>query len=161
MEKKTTAKKTSKPQMTLLQAMDVLAQRSSDTKLSKDFMKSVKREASFLAKMFGITEQQVVLFSICMDEGPSHVDFRDIARHLDISSIAALAFASDIDVLVHRHLLRYRDAKEQDSFDVSAGAIRCLKHNEVYSLPPRKDISCPALFEVLEEWFEELHWIFF
>ena len=157
MEKKTTAKKTqSKTQMTLLKAMDVLAERSSDTKLSKDFMKSVKKEASFLAERYGITEQQAVLFSICMDEGPNNVDFHDIARHLDISNIAALALASDIDVLVHRRLLRYRDVKDEDAFDVPAIVIRCLKHNEVYELPARKGIDCPALFELLAQWFQDL-----
>ena len=157
MEKKTTTKKTQqKTQMTLLQAMDVLAERSSDTKMSKDFMKSVKKEASFLAEKYGITEQQAVLFAICMDEGPSNVDFRDIGRHLDISCIAALALAPDIDALVHRRLLRYRDVKDEDAFDVPAVVIRGLKHNEVYELPMRKGIDCPALFELLAQWFEDL-----
>ena len=157
MEKKTIAKKTQpKTQMTLLKAMDVLANRSSDTKLSKDFMKSVKKEASFLAEKYGITEQQAVLFSICMDEGPNHVSFHDIARHLDISSIAALGLAPDIDALVHRRLLRYRDVRDEDAFDVPAIVIRCLKHNEVYELPVRKGIDCPALFELLAQWFEDL-----
>ena len=157
MEKKSTLKKTQqKPNLTLLQAIETVAERSNDSKMSKDFMKSVKTETAFLSKRYGITEQQAVLFAICMDEGPNNVDYRDIARHIDISNIAVLAFAPDIDALVHRRLLRYRDAKEQDSFDVSSGVIRCLKRNEVYTLPSHKDLSCPALFQVLEEWFEEL-----
>ena len=155
MEKKTTTKK-KKPSLTLLQAIETVAEQSRDSKLSKDFMTSVKTETSFLSKKYGITERQAVLFCVCMDEGPNCVDYRDIASHLDINRIAVLALASDIDALVHRHLLRYRDVKEQDSFDVSAGTIRCLKRNEVYSLSSRKDLSCPALFQVLEEWFEEL-----
>ena len=157
MEKKSTLKKTQqKPNLTLLQAIETVAERSNDSKMSKDFMKSVKTETAFLSKRYGITEQQAVLFAICMDEGPNNVDFRDIARHIDISNIAVLALAPDIDALVHRRLLRYRDVKEQDSFDVSSGVIRCLKRNEVYTLPSHKDLSCPALFQVLEEWFEEL-----
>ena len=157
MEKKSTLKKTQqKPSLTLLQAIETVAERSNESKMSKDFMKSVKTETAFLSKKYGITEQQAVLFAICMDEGPNNVDYRDIARHIDINNIAALALAPDIDALVHRRLLRYRDAKEQDCFDVSAGVIRCLKRNEVYTLPSHKDLSCPALFQVLEEWFEEL-----
>ena len=155
MEKKTTAKK-KKPSMTLLQAIEVVAELSRDSKLSKDFMETVHLETSFLAKEYGITERQAVLFCICMEEGPNCVDYRDIANHLDFNHIAVLALAPDIDALVHRRLLRYRDVKVQDTFDVSTGAIRCLKRNEVYNLPLRKDLSCPALFEVLEEWFDEL-----
>lgn len=130
MEKKTTTKKTQpKPEITLLQAIQNIAECSSDSKLSDEFMKSVKTETAFLAKKYGITERQAVLFAICMEHGPNNVDFRDIATHLDINRIAALGFASDIDALVHRRLLRYRDAREEDCFDVSAAVIRCLKHN--------------------------------
>ena len=75
-----TKKKQPKPQLTLLQAVETLAESSRDSKLSSDYMKSVKNETKFLAKQYGITEQQAVLFAICMDEGPNNVDYRDIAN---------------------------------------------------------------------------------
>ncbi len=157
MEKKTIAKKTQKrPALTLLQAIETVAENSRDSKLSDEFMKTVKNEVHFLAKKYGITERQAVLFAVCMDEGPNNVDFRDIASHLDINRIASLALSLDIDALVHRRLLRYRDVKEGDSFNVSAAVIRCLKHNEVYQLPSIKGLDCPAMFELLEQWFQDL-----
>ena len=157
MEKKTIAKKTQKrPALTLLQAIETVAENSRDSKLSDEFMKTVKNEVDFLAQKYGITERQAVLFAVCMDEGPNNVDFRDIASHLDINRIASLALSSDIDALVHRRLLRYRDVKEGDSFNVSAAAIRCLKHKEVYQLPSIKGLDCPAMFELLEQWFQDL-----
>ena len=157
MEKKTIAKKTQKrPALTLLQAIETVAENSRDSKLSDEFMKTVKNEVHFLAKKYGITERQAVIFAICMDEGPSRMNYRDLARHLDLSNIAVLAFANDIDALVHRRLLRYRDVKEEDDFDVPTAVIRCLKHNEVYQLPDHKGLDCAAMFEVLEQWFEDL-----
>ena len=78
MEKKIIAKKTqTKPQLTLLQAIQNVAELSSDSKLSDDFMKSVKDDTKFLAKKYGFTEQQAVLFAVCMEKGPNNVDFRD------------------------------------------------------------------------------------
>ena len=157
MEKKTNTKKTPKNQnRTLLQAIENVAELSRDSRLSDEFMKTVKNEVHFLAKQYAITERQAVLFAVCMDEGPNNVYFRDIASHLDINRIASLALSSDIDALVHRRLLRYRDVKEGDSFDVSAAVIRCLKHNEVYQLPSIKGLDCPAMFELLEQWFQDL-----
>jgi len=157
MEKKIIAKKTqTKPQLTLLQAIQNVAELSKDSKLSDNFVKSVKDDTKFLAKKYGITERQAVIFAICMDEGPNRVDYRDLARHLDLSNIAVLAFAHDIDALVHRRLLRFRDVKDEDDFDVPAAVIRCLKHNEVYQLPVHKGLDCAAMFEVLEQWFEDL-----
>jgi len=151
-----TKKNRTKDQLTLLQAIETLAESSRDSKLSSNYMKSVKNETKFLAKQYGITERQAVLFAVCMDEGPNNVDYRDIASHLDINRIAVLALASDIDALVHRRILRYRDVKDGDSFDVSVAVIRCLKRNEVYQLPSLKGLDCPAVFELLSQWFEDL-----
>lgn len=157
MKKETLVKKAkTKRGMTLLQAIEIVAGQSKDSKLSDDFMKSVKTETTFLAKQYGITERQVVIFAVCMAEGPYNVDFRDLASHLDLNPIAVLSLASDIDALVHRRLLRYRDAKDADAFSVSVETIRCLKHNEVYEQPSRKGLDCYVLFELLEQWFKDL-----
>ena len=86
-----TKQKQTKSQITLLQAIETLAESSRDSKLSSDYMKSVKNETKFLAKQYGITERQAVLFAVCMDEGPNNVDYRDIASHLDINRIGVLS----------------------------------------------------------------------
>ena len=162
MEKKTTTPKTQKKKnYTLLEAIEAVAESSKDSKMSPDFMKDSASEIKFLAEKYGISERQSVFFAICMDEGPNRVDYRDLARHLDLSNIAVLAFANDIDALVHRRLLRYRDVKDEDDFDVPTAVIRCLKHNEVYQLPVHqlpvhKGLDCAGMFEVLEQWFNDL-----
>ena len=53
-----------------------------------------------------------------MEKGPRRVDYDDLASYLDINKISALGFAADIDALVRRRLLRYRDVKDEDDFDV-------------------------------------------
>ena len=158
MEKKNATTKTRKKQnLTLLQAIETVAESSKDSKMSADFMKASAFEIKFLAEKYGISERQAVIFAICMDEGPYRVDYRDLARHLDLGNIAVLAFAKDIDALVHRRLLRYRDVKDEDDFDVPAAVIRCLKHNEVYQLPIHKGLDCAGVFEVLNQWFDDLN----
>ncbi len=158
MEKKNATTKTRKKQnLTLLQAIETVAENSKDSKMSADFMKASGAEINFLAEQYGISERQAVIFAICMDEGPYRVDYRDLARHLDLGNIAVLAFAKDIDALVHRRLLRYRDVKDEDDFDVPAAVIRCLKHNEVYQLPVHKGLDCAGVFEVLNQWLDDLN----
>ena len=141
----------------LIQAVERVVEMSRDSKMSDEFMKKAAPEIGLLANSYGITERQVVLFCICMEKGPRRVDYDDLASHLDISKIGVLSFASDIDVLVHRRLLRYRDVKEEDDFDVPTAVIRCLKHNEIYELPKRQGLDCAEMFELLEYWFRDLH----
>ena len=160
--KRTTGKKQSQKKLptampTLLQAIERVVELSRDSKLSDDFFLQASAEIGFLCDSFGISEVQAVLFCVCMERGPRRVDYDDLAHHLDLSKIRILRYASDINALVHRRLLRYRDAKEEDDFDVPVPVIRSLKHNEVYEQPKRTGLDCSELFDLLREWFDDLN----
>ena len=142
--------------MTLLHAMERVVELSKDSKLSKEFFRKTKTEIKLLAQSYDITEQQAVLFCVCMEKGPRRVDYDDLAFYLDISKIKMMNYASDIDALVRRRLLKYRDVKDEDDFDIPTAVIRCLKHNEVYELPRRTGLDCAEMFELLDQWFEDL-----
>ena len=152
----TTMKSKTKKEMSLLQAIEHVVELAEDSKLSKEFMKKAKAEIQLLAKSYGITERQAVLFCVCMEKGPRRVDYDDLASYLDLNKIGVLSYASDIDALVRRRLLKFRDVKDEDDFDIPSVVIRYLKHNEVYQLPQRKGLDCAALFELLDQWFEDL-----
>ena len=141
---------------TLLQAIEKVVELAEDSKMSEEFMLKAAPEISLLAESFGITERQAVLFCVCMEKGPRRVDYDDLASYLDLNKIGVLSFASDIDALVRRRLLKFRDVKDEDDFDIPAVVIRSLKHNEVYQLPLRKGLDCAAMFELLDQWFEDL-----
>ena len=149
--------KSKKKEMTLLQAIERVVELAEDSKMSKEFMKKAKTEIQLLAKSFGITERQAVLFCVCMEKGPRRVYYDDLASYLDLNKIGVLSYASDIDALVRRRLLKYRDVKDEDDFDIPTAVIRCLKHNEVYQLPKRTGLDCAGLFELLNLWFDDLN----
>jgi hypothetical protein len=146
-----------KKRMTLLQAMERVVEQSKDSQMSPEFMKKAKAEIHLLSKSYDITERQAVLFCVCMEKGPRRVDYDDLASHLDISKIKMMGYATDIDALVRRRLLKYRDVKDEEDFDVPNAVVRCLKHNEVYQLPQRTGLDCAALFELLDQWFDDLN----
>ena len=152
----TTMKSKTKKEMSLLQAIEHVVELAEDSKLSKEFMKKAKAEIQLLAKSYGITERQTVLFCVCMEKGPRRVDYDDLASFLNLNKISVLSYASDIDALVRRRLLKFRDVKDEDDFDIPTVVIRCLKHNEVYELPKRTGLDCAELFELLNQWFEDL-----
>jgi hypothetical protein len=146
-----------KKQMTLLQAMERVVELSKDSQMSQEFMKKAKAEIQLLANSYEITKQQAVLFCVCMEKGPRRVDYDDLASHLDISKIKMMGYATDIDALVRRRLLKYRDVRDEEDFDVPNAVVRCLKHNEVYQLPQRTGLDCAAMFELLDQWFDDLN----
>ncbi len=143
-------------QMTLLRAIERIVDVSKDSKLKAEAKADMADEVRYVAERYGITERQAILFCVCMERGPRRVDYDDLASHLDVSNIRILSYAEDIDALVRRRLLRYRDAKDEDEFDIPQPVIKALKHNEVYELPARTGLDCASLFEILDELFEDL-----
>ena len=154
---KSRKKNQQKPVPTLLQAIEKVVELAEDSKMSEEFMLKAAPEIGLLAESFGITERQAVLFCVCMEKGPRRVDYDDLASYLDLNKIGVLSYASDIDALVRRRLLKFRDVKDEDDFDIPSVVIRYLKHNEVYQLPQRKGLDCAAMFELLDQWFEDLN----
>ena len=141
---------------TLLEAIERVVELSKDSKMSNDFLQNASLEIGLIADSYGITEQQAVLFCICMEHGPRRVDYDDIAQHLDLSNIRVLSYASDVDALIRRRLIRYRNVHDEDSFDVNQSVIKALKRNEAYQLPTRTGLDCNDLFEQLNMLFDDL-----
>lgn len=143
-------------EMTLLRAIERVVEVSKDSKLKAEAKADMAEEVKYLAERYGITERQAILFCVCMEKGPRNVDFDDLAKHLDVSNIRILGYSGDIDALARRRLLRYRDAKDEDCFDIPQPVIKALKRNEVYEMPSRKNLDCAGLFEVIGQMFEDL-----
>ncbi|MBR5119270.1 MAG: ATP-binding protein [Muribaculaceae bacterium] len=141
---------------TLIQAIDRVAEEARDSKFNDEFFLNAAPELGLLSDTYHITERQAALLCICLLLGPYRVDFHDFARHLDVSNICALSFAQDIDELVRRRLLRYRDAKDKDTLDVPQAVINCLKRNEPYELPKRTGLDQYQFFEAIDDMFEDL-----
>ena len=156
---KSTGKRTSKraeKQQTLIDAIEAVIEKSRNTKLSKQFFRSASREVKFLAESYSISEVQAVLFCVALHRGPRRIDLDGLASHLDINNIRILQYADDINTLIRRRLIRYRDAKDEEQFDICPAVIRALKHNEVYTPAPSKGLTCDELFEYMNTLFSDL-----
>ena len=117
---------------------------------------NIQSALAVLAKRFGITERQAVLFSACVSEGPSQVCIEDLAETLGVNSIKMLSLSSDINALVDRQLLCYYNAANEEGLFVPSPVVKALKSNEVYVMPSRKGLSGFELFELIRTWFSEL-----
>ena len=162
METKSKSKKAAEsqkavPKMTLLRAIEMVVEVSKNSKLSDRSMKKMEKELKYLSERLGISEFQALLFSVCMEKGPRHIDFDDFASHLDISKIHALEFSDDVDALIRRRLLRYHNVNDEEQMEIPVSVIKSLKHNEVYEVPVRKGLDSFALFDVVNELFEDLN----
>ena len=149
--------KNAKKQLTLIDAIETIIEKSEDSKLGKELFKEAKREIKFLAESYGISEIQAVLFCVAMEKGPRRIDYDDLARYLNINNVRMLQYADDINALIRRRLIRYRNANDEEYFDIYPPVLKALKHNEVYTLAPKTGLTCEELFEQLNALFTDLY----
>jgi len=141
---------------TILQLMEILSEKSNDSKLGEEFWAENGAAAAELASRLALTPKQAVLLSICLRRGPRRVDFGDIASHLDISNIRALGYSDDVNALIRAKYLKYRDAKDEDEFDIPVSVVRSLKNNEKPEQPKRKGLTSAGLFDYMDGLYEDL-----
>ena len=140
----------------ILQLMDLLSERSDDSKLGDSFWADNQDAAAALASRLNITPLQAVLLSICLRHGPRNVDYNDISRHLDISNIRALEYSEELNTLIRARYLKFHDAKDEDSFDVPRTVIRAFKNNDIPEPPKKTGLNIHELFDRLNDYFEDL-----
>ena len=140
----------------ILQLMDLLSERSYNSKLGDRFWVDNQDAAATLASRLNITPLQAVLLSICLRHGPRNVDYNDISRHLDISNIRALVYSEELNTLIRARYLKFHDAKDEDSFDVPRTVIRAFKNNDIPEPPKKTGLNIHELFDRLNDYFEDL-----
>lgn len=146
-------KKIKKP-LTLLQAIETVAEKAENSGMSDKFLKDVAYEADYLAQQYGITKIQAVLFCVCMTEA-NYVSTGELARYMSVSNIRMIGFGEDIDVLIRKSLLSLRNKRTME-YMVNPLVLRALKYNQVYQPPQYVDLDCFSLFSLLNDLFEKL-----
>lgn len=152
---KPAAKRATKKQMTLMNAVETIVDKAYASQLSDKFMQQCKDEIQFLADSYGITPMQAILFCITLECGPRNVSHYELPQYLDLRRVKALSFGADINALVKMRLMRFRD-KDKDSFCVPEHIINALRENVALVKPSFEVKDCDMLLERIGDWFEAL-----
>ena len=145
--------KSKKEQHTLLQAVGNIVEGARDSQLRDTFMKQFKDDIQLIADAYGITPRQAVLFCVTLECGPYSVYFNELSRFLNMSNVASLSFGTDINDMIQRRILRYRD-KDRDAFSVRDTVVSALRENAVMITPTVLVNDCETMFDILDTWFE-------
>ena len=152
---KPAAKCATKKQLTLMSAVETIVDKADDSQLNDKFMQQCKDEIQFIADAYGITPMQAILFCIVIECGPSNVTHYELPRYLNMRNVKALSFGADINALVKKRLMRFRD-NSKGSFGIPEHIINALRENVALVKPSFEVKDCDTLLEKIGEWFEAL-----
>jgi hypothetical protein len=111
---------TRKKPKSLLEAIDnINAKLSTYVRESDDdlILSEVRgNNVDYLAKRLHITPMQAAVFCICVEVGPSNIDFKSFARALHYSNAQALTLVDTLNELVRCRLLGLTNSFRQQGF---------------------------------------------
>ena len=94
-----------KPKMTICSALELIAQETKDSKLSKECMKSIAGAARFLKRKMDLTVMQCYVLSVVLENTRENVSCQDLAEHASVSPLRIMSFHEQIDSMVERGFL--------------------------------------------------------
>lgn len=142
-------------ELTLISAMEWLAETSKRTKLSDEYLKDASRVIDYVAEKFELTHQQCVLLSIfcAKTSGENACCLTEVIRHLGCSNFDMLSFRSEVKAIEKRRLIRRaKSFGNTRYYRVTEEVIEALINN--HGITP---IKCEGLS--FEEFFHFLHHI--
>ena len=103
----------------------------------------------YLAKRLNITPLQAVVFSVCIETGPSEISFRSLSQDLRLSKAQALKLIDPLNELVRCRLLGLTRCYNSpiSCYSVPGRVLKSLISNQDYIAPQRK---CEDTLEFLK-----------
>ena len=153
---------TRKKPKSLLEAIDNINAKLSDYVRESDDDLNLSEvrgnNVDYLAKRLHITPMQAVVFCICVEVGPSNIDFKSFARALHYSNAQALTLVDTLNELVRCRLLGLTNSfgNKASSYNISARALRTLIANTDYKAPQRNFEDTESLLSYYHDFFNEL-----
>lgn len=128
---------------TIITALDRVLDQARLSKLSDDFWTTVKRPMAYLREHLELTNIQIVLLAIMVEEGEP-VSWGGFGEFLGTSRLNTMCYSEEIEELVTKRWLIKGAAHERDSywegFKLEHGVVTALRHNRPF-VPEKLEVS--------------------
>ena len=138
---------------TIITAIDFVLRAAYGCGLKNEFWKACREPLDFLNRELGLTDIQIVVLAIMLEEGES-MSWKDIAEHLDVTRITLMTFSEEIEALVKKGwLMRYAArgiGGRSQGFKVVYGVLTSLRHNQCFQPPKIDNLKLQEFMDLLD-----------
>ena len=138
---------------TIITALERVLDLARNSQLSNKFWKACKSPLSYLTKVLGISDIQVVFLAILVESGES-MSWRDISKFLHCTRLSIMAHSDELENLVDKRWFErrqrrgYNDGSEE--FALANGVIAALRHNKAFVPEKIEGLGIQELVEKME-----------
>ena len=120
---------------TIITALERVLDQARNSQLSDKFWKACKSPLSYLTRVLGLSDIQVVFLAILVESGES-MSWRDISRFLHCTRLSIMIHSDELENLVEKRWFERRQRRGFDDgseeFALANGVIGALRHNKAF-----------------------------
>ena len=120
---------------TIITALERVLDRARNSQLSDKFWKACRSPLSYLTRVLGLSDIQVVFLAILVESGES-MSWRDISRFLHCTRLSIMIHSDELENLVEKRWFERRQRRGFDDgseeFALANGVIGALRHNKAF-----------------------------
>ena len=120
---------------TIITALERVLVLAKDSQLSDKFWSACKSPLSYLTRVLGLTDIQVVFLAILVESGEC-MSWRQFGRFLRCSRLSIMVHSDELEDLVEKRWFERHQSKRFDSgdegFALAKGVITALRHNKPF-----------------------------
>ena len=147
-ETKRTTKKAAKTEvLTLLVAVEKIANLAEDTSLSEEFFTKAKSYIDHLTQRLHITDSQAVMLAVSASFYGEWCNLREYASYLDCRRLQMLRYVDDLNILRNRGFLRINSQHEREVYQITKDALKAIRQNKEFEMEPISGLSIIGFFD--------------
>lgn len=138
-------------EMTLLNAVERIANLAEDSELCDKFMVDVSKEIAYIAQKMQINERQSVLLSVLANFFNEWSSISDIATYLGVRRLQALHYIKELIALRKRRFINIRIKGDKEVYRIAAGTLEAIRDNHSPVRPSTKGLSIEEFFNRIND----------
>lgn len=139
---------------TIITALEQVLEAAGDSMLDEVLLDTAKDSFALLEERLSFTRMQSIVVAKLIDAS-GLVDTGSMASFLGIRNIRMLTYMNEIDDLVKRQVIRYREGDFDGGYIILDDALKAFLKNEAYVAKSYKGLSLQAFVDAANMYIEE------
>ena len=139
--------------LTLLDAMEQIAEQAQNSALSEAFFKKAAKSINYIEERLQISDKQAVVLALLANFYDEWNTLSELTEYLGCKRLHLLRYAPELESLRKNQYIRIRASNK--AYRITNDALHAIKHNETFNRPTYSGLTIREFFDRLNDLTEQ------
>lgn len=148
--------------LTLLDAVEQIAEQAQNSALSEAFFKKVAKPINYIVERLQISDKQAMMLALLANFYDEWNTLSELTEYLGCKRLHLLRYAPELEFLRKNQYIRIRASNNSEpaifkgeAYRITNDALHAIKHNETFSRPTYSGLTITEFFDRLNDLTEK------